>query len=336
MNARESGMLEQDREPIAVICLLAALADGERTAEEQAQLGRIAARLSEGEASTLPQRVERGEITLSDAVRRLSSPEARRLAYEMAVSVAYADGEAGPREGEFLAGLRREMSLADEGLRAVHQEAQALATAPIAGPLPTTGAGPTPSSPRPSQAGIPAMSHDSALDLMIRQQALLAGALELLPQSLASMAIIPVQLRLVYRIGADYGHKPDADQIKDLLGVMGIGAAAQVLDGVARRIVSGLGRGMFGRALGGLMGGAAGVAAGAGLAFVTTYALGHAAEQYYAQGRRLSQEDLRQLFARFKGEAEALLPQVQQELHAQAQHLDLGRLLASLRGEIPK
>src|ERR1044071_8956 len=246
MNARETSMQEQDREPVAAICLLAALADGERTPEEQAQVGRIAARLSEGEASSLPERVERGEYTAADAVRRLSSPEARQLAYEMAVSVVYADGDANARERDFLAGLRREMSLTDDGLRAVHQEAEALATAPIAGPLPAVGT--PPSSPRPSQAGIPAMSHDSALDLMIRPQALLAGALELLPQSLASMAIIPVQLRLVYRIGADYGHKPDADQIKDLLGVMGIGAAAQVLDGVARRILSGLGRGMFGRA----------------------------------------------------------------------------------------
>jgi uncharacterized protein (DUF697 family)/uncharacterized tellurite resistance protein B-like protein len=332
MNARESGMLEQDREPVAAICLLAALADGERTAEEQAQLARIAARLSGGEAGALPERVERGEISAAEAARRLSSAEARRLAYEMAVSVVYADGDANAREQEFLSGLRREMNLPDDGLAAVHQDARALATAPIAGPIPAVGD--PPSGPRPSQAGIPAMSHDAALDLMIRQQALLAGALELLPQGLASMAIIPVQLRLVYRIGADYGHKPDADQIKDLLGVMGVGAAAQVLDGVARRILSGLGHGMFGRVLGGLVGGAAGVAAGAGLAFVTTYALGHAAEQYYAQGRRLSREDLRALFERFKAQAEATLPEVQEELHAQAQHLDLGRLLKSLRGEL--
>src|ERR1041385_1267198 len=48
------------------------------------------------------------------------------------------------------------------------------------------------------------------------------------------MAIIPLQLRLVYRIGADYGQKLDGPQIRDLLGAMGIGAAAQVMDGLAR------------------------------------------------------------------------------------------------------
>ena len=324
-------MLEQDREPVVAICLLAALADSARSPEEQQQLARIAARLGEADPAALLERAQQGKITVADAARRLSSPEVRREAYEMAVAVVYADGEAGESERAFLAGLRREMDLVEEALQAVHHDAQALARAPVTGPIPVLV--PAPAGPRPSQAGIPAMSHDEAMDLMIRRQALLAGALELLPQSLASMAIIPLQLRLVYRIGADYGQKLDGPQIRDLLGAMGIGAAAQVMDGVARRILSGLGRGLFGRALGGLVGGAASVAAGAGLAFVTTYALGHAAEQYYAQGRRLSPDDLRALFARFKGEAEALLPQVQEEIHAQSQHLDLGHVLASIRGE---
>src|ERR1051326_568497 len=331
MTDKESAMLEQDREPVVAICLLAALADSARSPEEREQLARIAARLGEGDPGALLERVQRGEITAADAARRLSSPEARRQAYEMAVAVVYADGEADAAERTFLDALRREMDLTDDGLRAVHQEAEALARAPVTGPIPVPA--PAPQGPRPSQAGIPAMSHDAALDLMIRRQALLAGALELLPQSLASMAIIPLQLRLVYRIGADYGQRLDGPQIRDLLGAMGIGAAAQVMDGLARRILSGLGRGLFGRALGGFVGGAASVAAGAGLAFVTTYAPGHAAEQYYAQGRRLSPDDLRALFARFKGEVEALLPEVQEEIHAQSQHLDLGHVMASIRGE---
>jgi hypothetical protein len=105
-----------------------------------------------------------------------------------------------------------------------------------------------------------------------------------------------------------------------------------VLDAVARRIIGGLGRGMFGRVLGGVVGGTAGLVAGAGVAFCTTYALGHAAKQYYAQGRSLSQADLRALFERFRAEAEALLPKVHQEIHAQSRQLDLGRLLSSIKG----
>jgi uncharacterized membrane protein YebE (DUF533 family) len=330
-------MEEQDRDPIIAICLLAALADGGRTAEEQAQLAKVAARMQSGgggsDPAALLARVERGELSAATAARALSSPAARREAYELAVSVVYADGEANQAERGFLESLQRELQLPDDGLGAVHEDALALTRAPVTGPVPALG--PPPAGPRPSQAGIPAMSHDTALDELIRGQALLTGALELLPQGLASLAIIPLQLRLVYRIGADYGHRLDGPQIQDLLGAMGIGAASQVLDGIARRILSGLGRGVFGRMLGGVVGGTAGVAAGAGLAFVTTYALGHAAKQYYAQGRHLSQEDLRALFERFKAEGEALLPRVRDELHTQAQHLDLNRVLAQLRGGQP-
>lgn len=326
-------MNEQDREPIIAICLLAALADGARTPEEQEHFGRITARLGGADVSDLVARVQRGEVTAAAAARKLASPESRRTAYEMAVAMVYADGEANPSERVFLEQLKQAMELSDDGLAAMHLEVESLARAPLAGPTPA--ALPPPpgiEAPRPSQAGIPAVSHDAALEAMIRQQALLTGALELLPQNIASLAIIPIQMRLVYRIGADYGQKLDSAQIKDLLGVLGIGAAGQVLDGVARRILGGLGRGMFGRVLGGVVGGTAGMVAGAGVSFVTTYALGHAAKQYYAQGRKLSPADLRELFERFRGEAEGLLPKVQQELHAQSRHLDLGRLLASIRG----
>jgi uncharacterized protein (DUF697 family)/tellurite resistance protein len=323
----EHDMLEQDRDPVIAICLLAALADGERSAEEQEQFARIAARLGGSDLPGLIARMRSGQVTVTDAARRLSSPDARQLAYEMAVSVVYADGDANAGEQAFLAGLKQVLEIEGDEPEEVQKLAQAPLTGPTMNLMPSS-----PGAPRHSQAGIPAMSHDEALDEMIRRQALLTGALELLPQNLASMAIIPLQMRLVYRIGADYGHQLDAPQIKDLLGIMGIGAAAQVLDGMARRILGGLGRGLFGSVLGGIVGGTAGVAAGAGVSFVTTYALGHAAKQDYAQGRKLSREDLRALFERFRGEAEALLPRVQQEIHAQSQHLDLKRVMVAIRG----
>ncbi len=321
-----------ERDAIIAIGYLAALADGRRSVAEQEELVKVFSRLGGGD---LP--VE--DISLPRAVSELRSPEARGLAYEMAVSVIYADGDADPGENAFLDDLKARLDLPGESGTAA--EARNLVDAPLPGPTPSGmlpapggggGGGRGNGEPRPSQAGIPALSHDAAIDLMIRQQALLAGALELLPQSIATVAIIPIQMRMVYRIGADYGRKLDADQIKDLLGAMGIGAVAQVLDGAARRLLSGLGRGLLGKMAGGLVGGATGMAAGAGLAFVTTYALGHAAKQYYAQGRRLSQADLRALFERLREEGEALLPQAREEIKAQSQRLDLGRLMATIRG----
>ena len=310
-------MLEKDRDPIVAICLLAALADGDRSAEEQAAFQRITVSLGGGDTSELMTRANQGSLSVADAVKELSAPESRKSAYEMAASVVYADGQANAAELAFLAELRHLLDLPDDGATPVHQEVESLALAPLAGPHPTIG---------------DAAARDTALDQLVRRQALLCGALELLPQNLATLAIIPLQMRLVYRIGAEYGHTLDGDQIRDLLGAMGIGAAAQVLDGLARRILGGLGRGLFGQVLGGVVGGTAGMAAGAGVSFVTTYALGHAAMQYYAQGRRLSREDMQALFQRFRVEGEAMLPRVQQEIHAQSTHLDLKRLLETVRG----
>ncbi len=327
-------MTEKERDAIVTICLLAAIVDGDREAEEQAQLEHVIEGLGIEDVPALFARLRTGAFDTAAAARELSSEEARRSAYEMALSVCYADGDLNATERHFLDTLREDLGLAadPDSERAGH-DARGLATAPLPGPA-LAVAGPMPEGDRPSQAGLPAIAPDAAIDAMIRQHALLAGALEILPQRLATLAIIPLQMRLVYRIGADFGHALDRQQAKVLLGVMGAGAVTQVVDGVARKVLGGVGRGLLGRALGGVLGGVAGAAAGVGLAFVTTHALGHVAKQYYAQGRKLSRQDLQALFGRFKGEAEQLLPSIQQEIQGQARDLDLGRLMASLKGEI--
>jgi len=177
---------------------------------------------------------------------------------------------------------------------------------------------PNPETPRPA-----AEATEAGLDDLILKQAMIAGALELLPEKLSTAAVIPVQLRLVYQIGQRHGHKFDADQIKDLAATFGIGATAQVLEGVVRKTLGGLAGGV----LGGLVGGATGVAAGAAVTFAATYALGHVARQYYAQGRKLSAEDLRALFTRFQEEARSLFPKVEEQIRAQAKTLDVQSLL---------
>lgn len=323
-------MLDQDREPVVTICLLAALVDGARSPEEQAQFERIMAHLGGTPVAD-------GNASLAETVGRLSSPETRRLAYEMAVSVVYADGDVNDREREFLDELRAAIELAENGVDGLDEEARTLAEAPLGPPPPEPDKDrrAVPRSLFASQGGIPMGSPDAPLDNFIRKQALLTGALELLPQSIASLAIIPLQMRLVYRIGADYGQRLDANEIRDLLGAMGIGAAAQVLDGMSRRIIGRLGRGLLGSVLGGVVGGTAGAAAGAGLSFVTTYAMGHAAKRYYAQGRRLSRDDLAALYVKLRREAEAILPSAQEQIHQQSLHIDLPKLLASIRGMPP-
>src|SRR5262245_48071892 len=104
-------MQEQDREPIIAICLMAALADGERTPEEQEQFARITARLGGDDVAALVARVQSGELKVAEAAQRLATREAQRTAYEMAIAMIYADGEANVRERDFLTELRHAMDL---------------------------------------------------------------------------------------------------------------------------------------------------------------------------------------------------------------------------------
>ena len=117
----------------------------------------------------------------------------------------------------------------------------------------------------------------------------LSLGLELLPARLATLAILPLQMRLVYKIGKSYGFELDRGHVKDFLGVLGVGMASQMIEGFARSLV----RGLLGR---GLVGGLADQASGSAIAFGTTYALGHAAKRYYAGGRKLRPDELRELF----------------------------------------
>ncbi len=314
----------KDRDAITAIALIAALADGKRQPEEAAELERIAIELGgSAEYGAIARQVLAGKVRLTDLAQGLQDPAVRQKAYEMAVAVCHADGVADEREKAFLADLRLSLHLDDAETTTVHHAAQILAATPVSAPGPSLADVPRTTLPRPSQAGLPVVSDDEALDDLILKTSILAAALELLPQALASLAIVPVQGRMVYRIGSDFGQRLDADQITDLAGVMGIGAAAQVFEGTARRLLSG----MLGHGVGSI----AGTATGGALTFAATYAMGHAAKQYYAQGRRLSREDLRGLFTRFRGEATELFPRVEAAIREQAKRLDLDDLLHQLR-----
>src|SRR6266566_5256826 len=53
---------------------------------------------------------------------------------------------------------------------------------------------------------------DVERDRMILNTAILNGALEIMPHTLATMAIIPVQMRMVYQIGKRRGYELDRGQ----------------------------------------------------------------------------------------------------------------------------
>jgi uncharacterized protein (DUF697 family)/tellurite resistance protein len=303
-------MNEQDKRPIVTIALMAALADGETSPAEQAQLQEAMSRLGIKDGDALTQAARKGSTALADVAKSLSDDAARAYAYELALVICNAGGPANERESAFLKELRGTLGLGNTTVAQLEQDAAALATASTSG---SAGEG---------------SSHPD-LEQMILQQAMLAGAVELLPDRLANLVILPLQLRLVYQIGRKYGQQLDANQIKDLAGTLGIGAAAQALEGVVSKLV----RGLAGGLLGGIVGGAGGIAAGAAVTFASTYALGHVAQRYYAQNRSLSTADLRELFQKFKEDARGIFPRVQNEIQSRAKTLNLPGLLDAIRGQ---
>jgi uncharacterized protein (DUF697 family)/tellurite resistance protein len=306
-------MTPQDLEPIVTIALMAAQADGQTAPEEVARLKAAVTRLGLADPEAIVRRLASDKHAMNEIAGRLTSDEVRRLAYQTALLVVMADGFANPPEQKFLAALRTALGLTPVAVGQIEESAASVANAPVTTAMVPAGGG-------------SAASGDAALDETILQQAMLTGALELLPEGLANVAILPLQLRLVYQIGQHYGQKLDINQVKDLAGTLGIGAAAQVMEGVVRKMVGGVGG-----ILGGLIGGAAGVAAGAAVTFSGTYALGHAAKQYYAQGRRLSTDDLRNLFARFRDDAQTIWPKIQGQVQQQARNLNLPSVLGMLK-----
>lgn len=291
-------MTPSEAEAIIAIATLAALADGNHDAQEQATIAAVATQL--GLSTDVMQRARSGQIGVAELAGRLTSPESKQTAYDAALSVCNGDGDPNDAERAFLSTLA--VTLGITGPNAAN---------PLAG-IPVVAAGP---------------AAPGDLDNHILDQAILTAAMELLPDRLANMAILPLQLRMVYGIGQKHGQKLDARQVADLAATFGIGAVAQVFEKVVRRALGGIAGGL----LGGLIGGAGGVAAGAAVTFASTYALGHAAEQYYAQNRSLSVTDMKALFTRFQTEAKDIYPRVQSRIQDKARGTSLSSVMSGLR-----
>ena len=149
----------------------------------------------------------------------------------------------------------------------------------------------------------------------------------MLPESLATMAIIPLQMKLVYRIGKSYGFELDRGHIKDFLATVGVGLTSQYLEQAGRKLLGGL----LGKVGGGLLGGIGKQAISSGMSFASTYALGHVARRYYAGGRTLSTQMLQDAFGSMLGEAKGLQSRYLPDMQAKARTLDTAQLLNLVR-----
>ena len=336
-------MTAEETRATLTICLLAAYADGDKHDREREQIKQVAQGLAQNEQINLPglyQDVLLRRVKLDDVLPRLASDESRQLAYEMAVCVCDADGQTSEQEKAFLAQLRQGLGQATAGIAT---QAEALAAAPLQVPaaaaaveLPASVA----AQPAPHPAAVDALPGDTAaqrrpgtlgaqdMDRKILNAALLNGAIELLPENLSTLAIIPLQMRLVYQVGQSYGYELDTGHVKDLLATLGVGLTSQYLEEAGRKLLGGL----LGRAGKGLLGGLGKQAVSSGMSFASTYALGHVANQYYAGGRTLSTQMLRDAYQHVMSDGRQLQTRYLPQMQEMARGLNTGKILSMVRG----
>jgi uncharacterized protein (DUF697 family)/tellurite resistance protein len=320
-------MTPTEQRAVLTIALTAAFADGLKDDRERDALKRVAESLAGPNEppllATVYQEVLLKRVNLAQVAASISDPAHLQLAYELAVCVCDADGVTNDSERQFLSGLKQTLGLSNQPAT-FDEEAEALAAAPL----------PTIASLSPAMAASSSLSARSLqipedeLDQYILNHSIVNGALELLPQSLASMAIIALQIKLVYRVGKAYGHELDQGHIKEFLATVGVGMTSQYVEQIGRKL------------LGGLLGGIAGsigrglgrVATGAAFSFATTYALGQLAKRYYAGGRQMNAALLRETYQSLLAQAQQLQSQYSTEIQQKARSLDIGQVMSIARG----
>ena len=335
------------------LCLLASFADGEKHDREREQIRQVAEGLAGDQNVNLPglyQDVLLRRVNLQDVLARLTSSDARQLAYEMAVCVCDADGQTSAQEAAFLAQVRQAWGMGTLGaasadVASAHAtsytsfdaQAQALADAPLnlaaaEANLPAGFAVPHPAAVDNLAATAaqrqPGTLSATEMDSKILKASIMNGAIELLPENLSTLAIIPLQMRLVYQIGKSYGYELDRGHIKDLLAALGVGLTSQYLEEAGRKLLGGL----LGKAGKGIFGSLGKQAVSSGMSFASTYALGHVANQYYAGGRTLSTDMLKNAYQHVMQDGRQLQTRYLPQMQETARGLNTAKILAMVRG----
>jgi uncharacterized protein (DUF697 family)/tellurite resistance protein len=298
-----------NNESLLAICLFAAFSDGDHSDSEREQITRIAAELESDNLAEISRKILMGKISIESVVSGLDSPQNRLLAYEMARAICEAGGSITVPEQEFLTRLRGVLGLSAGDSKAVDDEVDALSLAPV------------------SSEVAPAGEVDNSG--MILKYSILNGALELLPETFATMAIIPMQMKMVYRIGKAHGVEQDRSLIKEFLATAGVGIGSQVVEGFARKLMGGFGKKLGGKTAGKI----ANQVTGSAFSFASTYAIGHVAEKYHGGGKRLSGPEIKSLFNTLSEQAKGLHAQHLPAIQERAKGLNPASILAMVRGK---
>jgi hypothetical protein len=91
---------------------------------------------------------------------------------------------------------------------------------------------------------------------------------------------------------------------------------------------------LLGKVAGRTLGGIGGAATGMAFSFATTYALGQVAKRYYAGGRVMSTDLLKQSFQDLLGPAKQMQTQYLPQIRQKAATLDAGQIMQMVRGGV--
>ena len=265
-----------------------------------------------------------------------------KLAFEACVVVCDSDGNQGPEEKAFLDGLKQDLGLDAPVAQAVQAVLQSVVVppavaAPVAGvSVPTPAATtPLPGFPLPAVAPLlkpilaqvgapvapvtakpPATARD--LEPLILDRALLTGALDKIPEGYATMAVGQTQIRMVDAIARAMGQPSDRDQASAFIASLGIGQAAQAVEG------------FFAKALKGLLGKGTPPPS----AYATTYALGRTACQNFVKPGAIATADLKERFELFRQRGQALLVENEAAIRQLATQITVTNLPGMIRGPL--
>lgn len=314
-------MHDSTRTALLRLALHAAIADGIASPAERDALER----LRQSSPAPLPSldqmlaAMQARRLPVQELVAPFTDPVSRDEAWAACLAVCEADGPPSPAERWFLEEIRAALKPAPGPAGAAETAASAVAAS--VPPVHVVHD-------EPNNALPPKVPDADQLDRTILNHALLAGGLELLPDTVATMAILPVQMRLVYEVGKAHGVTLDRGHVMEFLGVIGVGVASQVVERYATRWLSGL----AGKFLGNIGRTLVSQATSSGMSFATTYALGQLACRYYGGGRTLGAIELRGLFDGLLGQGRRLQEQYLPRIRQQGEALRGANLAQLIRG----
>lgn len=259
---------------------------------------------------------------------KIIDPDWKHLAYEMAVKICEADGITSPKEKEFLTRLASELGMEQAEATEIITQGDEMAAAQT-DELPTSMLPVLPGEP-------PSIDNKKPeVDSVILKYSIINGALELLPETLSTMAIIPLQMKLVNSVGKHYGISLDKRQLVEFLGAAGIGATSQIVEGFAQKMIGGfagsLGKKFLGKTAGSFTKKAASQITSSAFSFASTWAIGTLANRYYANGRSWSGINPKTTFHLLREQAEPLHQKYLPEIQQQASSLNYSKVLSMIR-----